>query len=57
LKKSRASVGLTLLIQLRVSDELGAAIEGWRRTATGQPNRSEAVRRLIEQGLKAREQA
>ena len=52
-KKSGAT-GLPRLIQLRVSDELEAAIEGWREGAADRPTRSEAVRRLIEEGLRAR---
>ena len=53
MKKSGAA-GLPRLIQLRVSDELEAAIEGWRGRASDRPSRSEAVRRLIAEGLKAR---
>ncbi|WP_169728330.1 ribbon-helix-helix protein, CopG family [Geminicoccus roseus] len=41
------------LVQLRLPDELAAAIDGWRRDQQDIPTRSEAIRRLIESGLKA----
>ena len=37
--------------ELRLSGELAAAIDEWRRHEPDPPNRTEAVRRLIERGL------
>ena len=45
---------LPQLIQLRLSDDLGKAIDDWRRKQDDIPTRSEAIRRLIELGLPGR---
>jgi len=41
------------LIGVRCQAELLAAIDEWRRKQSDLPNRPEAMRRLIEQALKA----
>ena len=41
----------TVRFELRLSGELAAAIDEWRRHEPDLPNRTEAVRRLIERGL------
>jgi ribbon-helix-helix CopG family protein len=41
------------LIGVRCQAELVAAIDEWRRKQADLPNRPEAMRRLIEQALKA----
>ena len=38
--------------ELRLSGELLARIDQWRRDQTDLPTRSEAIRRLVEMGLK-----
>ncbi len=44
-------VTLPHLVQLRLSDELTKKIDDWRRVQDDIPTRSEAIRRLVEQGL------
>ena len=39
-------------VQLLVSRQILAALDDWRRRQSDLPNRSEAIRRLIEQGVK-----
>lgn len=38
-------------LQMRVSPEFLSRIDEWRRTQTDLPNRSEAIRRLVELSL------
>lgn len=40
--------------QMRVSPEFLASIDSWRRKQDDLPSRAEAIRRLVEQALKAR---
>ncbi len=40
--------------QMRVSDEFLRAIDKWRRKQEGEPSRADAIRRLVELGLKAK---
>ena len=47
-------ISLPQLVQLRLSNELAKAIDDWRRTEEDIPTRSEAIRRLVELGLKAK---
>jgi len=42
------------MIGLRASDELRAAIDAWAARQSDRPSRSEAIRRLVEAGLKAK---
>jgi metal-responsive CopG/Arc/MetJ family transcriptional regulator len=41
------------LVQLRLDEDLAAAIDDWRRVSRDIPNRSEAVRRLVRVALAA----
>jgi metal-responsive CopG/Arc/MetJ family transcriptional regulator len=41
--------------QFAITEEMNAAIADWRRQQADLPNRSEAIRRLIERGLSANE--
>jgi hypothetical protein len=52
-KRGRPRTGLGTPVQVRVKDELLAAIDGWRRAQPDLPNRPEAIRRLTEVGIKA----
>ena len=45
------AVAPTVRFELRLSGELAAAIDEWRRHEPDLPNRTEAVRRLIERRL------
>jgi hypothetical protein len=38
---------------LRMSDALRDTIDAWREAQPDRPSRSEAIRRLVERGLKA----
>jgi hypothetical protein len=40
--------------QLGITEEMDAAISDWRRRQDDLPNRSEAIRRLVEVGLGAK---
>jgi len=40
--------------QFAISEEMEAAIADWRRKQADLPNRAQAIRRLIELGLKAK---
>jgi len=41
-------------VQLRLTEAQASAIDDWRRAETDIPSRSEAIRRLIEEALKAK---
>ena len=44
---------LDKLAQLRLPEELAVRIDDWRRRQTDIPSRSEAIRRLVDRGLKS----
>lgn len=46
-------VTLPNLVQVRLSDDTAKAIDDWRRKQDDIPTRSEAIRRLVEKGLRA----
>jgi metal-responsive CopG/Arc/MetJ family transcriptional regulator len=48
------SAPLDQRVQLIASKELMIRVDSWRRDLPGLPSRSEAIRRLIEAGLKAK---
>lgn len=52
-----ASDNQTERLQMRVSAEFLARVDDWRRTQQDLPNRSEAIRRLVEQALGNREES
>jgi Arc/MetJ-type ribon-helix-helix transcriptional regulator len=39
-------------VQLRLSHEQADALDAWREAQPDRPSRSEAIRRLVERGLK-----
>jgi len=41
-------------LQMRVSKDFIRIVDAWRRKQEDLPNRSEAIRRLVELGLKAK---
>jgi hypothetical protein len=51
--KKRAT-GIGDLVGVRVQSELGKQIDDWRRQQDDLPGRPEAIRRLVELGLKAK---
>jgi hypothetical protein len=53
-KRGRPATGKDPLTALRLPPALTKAIEAWAKKQADEPNRSEAIRRLIELGLKAR---
>lgn len=44
---------LNVRVNLMISEQLKEAIDKWRAQTPGLPNRSEAIRRLVEAGLEA----
>jgi hypothetical protein len=51
-KRGRPATGMAPVLPVRAPKELIARIEVWARRQSDKPSRSEAVRRLIELGLK-----
>ena len=51
------SAALDQRLQLVISKEQVKAVDDWRRHQSDLPNRSQAIRRLIETGLKASDQS
>lgn len=50
-------MGRTERLDLRLEPELMKAIDDWRRGQEDLPNRSEAIRRLLERGIAASAEA
>jgi hypothetical protein len=53
-KRGRPATGRDPVTAIRLSTELRAAVDKWAAKQTDTPARSEAIRRLVELGLKAR---
>jgi hypothetical protein len=53
-RRGRPATGKDPLTALRLPPELTRAIEAWAAQQDDEPNRSEAIRRLVEIGLKAK---
>jgi hypothetical protein len=53
-KIGRPRTGIGTLIGIRWHEPALAAIDGWRREQPDLPARGEAIRRLVELGLKAK---
>jgi hypothetical protein len=51
---SRASYAVSTTCNMRFSDDHLKALDQWRRKQEDMPTRSEAIRRLVELGLKAK---
>jgi hypothetical protein len=50
----RKPTGVDPARTIRLSDEFIATVDGWAAQQNDAPNRSEAIRRLVELGLKAK---
>jgi hypothetical protein len=53
-KRGRPATGRDPVTAIRLSPELRATIDNWAKTQEDTPPRSEAIRRLVELGLKAK---
>jgi Arc/MetJ-type ribon-helix-helix transcriptional regulator len=53
-KRGRPATGKDPLTALRLPPRLTKEIEAWAAKQDDEPNRSEAIRRLVELGLKAK---
>jgi hypothetical protein len=53
-KVGRPATGNDPVRAIRLSDEFLAKVDTWARKQDDQPGRSEAIRRLVELGLKAK---
>jgi len=53
-RRGRPATGRGLQIGTRWSDEIVALIDAWAATQDDEPGRSDAIRRLVELGLKAK---
>jgi len=51
-KRGRPATGHDPVTAIRLSPAMRNALDNWRRVEPDTPNRSEAIRRLIEIGLK-----
>jgi hypothetical protein len=52
--RGRPATGRDPVTAIRLSKELRETVDGWADEQDDQPGRSEAIRRLVELGLKAR---
>jgi hypothetical protein len=52
-KRGRPRTGIGTPVQVRMNDALLASLDHWRQQQPDRPNRPEAMRRLVEQGLTA----
>jgi hypothetical protein len=52
--RGRPATGIGVQIGTRWSPEVVRLVDDWRRKEADMPNRSEAIRRLVELGLKAK---
>jgi hypothetical protein len=55
-KRGRPATGQDPVTAIRLSPELRNTVDAWAARQTDKPNRSEAIRRLVELGLKAKQQ-
>jgi hypothetical protein len=53
-KRGRPATGKTPTATLRLPEHLSYQIEAWSRKQSDRPTRSEAIRRLVELGLKVK---
>jgi hypothetical protein len=53
-RRGRPATGKDPLTALRLPPDLTKAIEAWAANQADEPNRSEAIRRLVKLGLKAK---
>jgi hypothetical protein len=52
-KRGRPATGVTPMMGVRVSEDLRGRIESWAHGRPDKPSLSEAIRRLIELGLRS----
>jgi hypothetical protein len=55
-KRGRPATGQDPVTAIRLSAELRNTVDAWAARQTDKPSRSEAIRRLVELGLKAKQQ-
>jgi hypothetical protein len=53
-KRGRPATGQDPVTAIRLSPELRNKVDAWAAKQTDKPSRSEAIRRLVELGLKAK---
>jgi hypothetical protein len=53
-EKSNWNIELTQRFELRIPDDFFRDIDAWRRKQPDIPSRAEAIRRLVELGLKVK---
>jgi hypothetical protein len=53
-RRGRPATGKAPTRTLRLTDEFIAKVDAWATAQTDEPGRSEAIRRLVEIGLKAK---
>jgi hypothetical protein len=53
-RPGRPATGQDPVTAIRLSKELRRAVDGWSEMQADKPKRSEAIRRLVETGLKAK---
>ena len=53
-RPGRPATGQDPVTAIRLSKEMRAAVDGWASKQADEPGRSEAIRRLVELGLKAK---
>jgi hypothetical protein len=53
-RRGRPATGRDPVTAIRLSQELREKVDKWADKQDGQPSRSEAIRRLVELGLKAK---
>jgi hypothetical protein len=53
-RRGRPSTGRDPVTAIRLSKEMRAKVDRWAEEQADEPGRSEAIRRLVELGLKAR---
>ena len=51
-KRGRPATGRDAVTAIRLSDELKGRVEAWAAKQADVPSRSEAIRRLVERGLR-----
>jgi len=54
-KRGRPATGQDPVTAIRLSPELRNNVDAWAAKQTDKPSRSEAIRRLVELGLKAKQ--
>jgi hypothetical protein len=53
-RPGRPATGQDPVTAIRLSKDMRAAVDAWAKAQDDQPGRSEAIRRLVEIGLKAK---